>query len=107
MHGQQIVHHGQLSIWTIVHTWIIVHNLWTIVHDFKIVHKLSILWTIVHAWTIVHRNANLWAIYGQLSIDLHWYGQSISMDNCPCMDIHKIVHAWISPCTLIYALVLA
>ena len=24
-----------------------------------------------------------------------------SMDNCPCMDIHKIVHAWISPCTLV------
>ena len=32
MHAQSIVHHGQLSIWTIVHTWIIVHNLWTIVH---------------------------------------------------------------------------
>ena len=25
------------------------------------------------------------------------------MDNCPCMDIHKIVHAWISPCTLVVA----
>ena len=46
MHGQSIVHHGQLSIWTIVHTWTIVHNLWTIVHTSKIVHRLSILWTI-------------------------------------------------------------
>ena len=61
-------------------------------------------------------------IYGQLSIDygqLSMYGQlsiwttvhdgkSIghawaAMDNCPCMDIHKIVHAWITPCTLVVA----
>ena len=27
-------------------------------------------------------------------------------DNCPCMGIHKIVHACISPCTLIQVVVL-
>ena len=41
----------------------------------------------------VSRFMNLAAIF---SLDL----ESQSMDNCPCMDIHKIVHAWISPCTL-------
>ena len=61
--------------------------------DFKIVHKLSILWTIVHTWTIVHRNDNSWTIYGQLSIDLHWYGQSISMDNLWTI-VHRLSMNW-------------
>ena len=88
--------HGQLSIpWTIVHS---MDNLWTIFEVWTIVHRL---WTIVHVWTIVHMDNCPW-----------WTIDCPCMDNCPwapmgaCMGIHKIVHACISPCTLIQVVVL-
>ena len=72
---------------------------------YKMDPKSSIIQSVSACWcrlslasmdTVHMDSVHAWTVYCPCMDSCPW----ASMDNCPCMDIHKTVHAWTSPCTL-------